>query len=307
MHPRNRHQDRYDLPALTAAYPALRPFVRSSPAGAPTVDFADPAAVRALNAALLKSWYGLERWELPAGALCPPVPGRADHVHHAADLLAGDNGGKVPRGDGVRVLDVGVGANCIYPIIGRGEYGWRFVGVDVDEAALAAAWKTVEADPNLRAGVALRRQKAPERIIKGVVREDERFDLSLCNPPFNASPEEVSAGALRKRRNLGLSEAAPANFGGEARELWCPGGESAFIGRLIEESAGLARQVLWFSTLVSKSASLPPARGALKAAKALEAREIDVEHGQKKSRLLAWTFHDAAARQAWRRKRWARA
>jgi 23S rRNA (adenine1618-N6)-methyltransferase len=44
----------------------------------------------------------------------------------------------------VRVLDIGVGANCVYPLIGHAEYGWRFLGVDIDEAALANAQANFE-------------------------------------------------------------------------------------------------------------------------------------------------------------------
>lgn len=35
--------------------------------------------------------------------------------------------------------DIVVGANCIYPIIGEAEYGWSFVGSDIDPIALSAA------------------------------------------------------------------------------------------------------------------------------------------------------------------------
>ncbi|MBD9249955.1 MAG: DUF890 domain-containing protein [Cronobacter sakazakii] len=53
MHPRNRHHSRYDFDALTESCPALGAFVRPSPAGEPTIDFADPQAVKTLNQALL--------------------------------------------------------------------------------------------------------------------------------------------------------------------------------------------------------------------------------------------------------------
>jgi 23S rRNA (adenine1618-N6)-methyltransferase len=54
----------------------------------------------------------------PANYLCPPIPAVADYLHYLADLLADGSGG-VPRGIKVRALDVGVGANCIYPLLGH--------------------------------------------------------------------------------------------------------------------------------------------------------------------------------------------
>ncbi|MEE6801750.1 RlmF-related methyltransferase, partial [Escherichia coli O8:H10] len=113
LHPRNRHRSRYDLDALCIDEPNLRGFIIATPAGEPTVNFADPEAVKALNKALLAHFYGVKHWDIPDGFLCPPVPGRADYIHHLADLLAETSvDGAIPRQ--TSVLDIGTGANCIY-------------------------------------------------------------------------------------------------------------------------------------------------------------------------------------------------
>ena len=122
MHPRNRHQGRYDFARLVKGCPELAAFVVATPRGETSIDFADPVAVQMLNRALLKDFYGISHWEIPPGYLSPPIPGRADYVHRLAELLRA-KGGSYPRGASTRVLDVGVGANCIYPIIGHAEYG----------------------------------------------------------------------------------------------------------------------------------------------------------------------------------------
>ena len=104
--------------------------------------------------------YGIEHWDIPADYLCPPIPGRADYLHHLADLLATSNGGEIPRGKGVAILDVGVGANCIYPIVGLREYGWRFTGSEIDPVSLNSAKMIVEMNPTLRNSVRLRLQNS---------------------------------------------------------------------------------------------------------------------------------------------------
>lgn len=288
MHPRNKHAEGYDFAALTKSVPELAAFVRPSPSRRPTIDFADPAAVKALNRALLKVFYGVEHWDIPPGYLCPPVPGRADYIHAAADLLASTNGGEIPRGDAVRVFDVGIGANCIYPIIGRAEYGWRFTGSDIDPAALARAEKTIAANASLRGGVDLRRQTAPS-VLEGLIRPGETFELTICNPPFNASLAEAQARTRRKWENLKRPETM-RNFGGQAAELWTPGGESAFAWRMIAESAALGERVRWFTTLIAESDHLPGVLKALKRVKPADTRVIELSHGLKKSRIVAWTF-----------------
>lgn len=284
LHPRNRFRTRYDLPQLVACSPALAAFVKTNAHGDASIDFADPQAVKALNQALLRQAYGLQHWDIPPGCLCPPIPGRSDYLHHLADLIS------LRRGPQIRVLDVGTGANCIYPLIGASEHGWSFVGAETDAVALRWAKKLVASNPNVAALIECRLQKSVMKCFQGIIQPGEHFDLTMCNPPFHASAAEAAAGSQRKLRNLGGKKDV-LNFGGQANELWCEGGELAFIRRMIEESVAFARSCGWFTTLVSKSAHLPRLEKALRQMKAAEVRVIDMTQGQKKSRILAWRFH----------------
>ncbi|MGE8068916.1 23S rRNA (adenine(1618)-N(6))-methyltransferase RlmF [Pseudomonas sp. NPDC089569] len=303
LHPRNRHQGRYDFPALIKSTPELAKFVIINPYGKESIDFANPDAVRVFNRALLKAFYGIAHWDIPTDYLCPPVPGRADYVHFLADLLADGNDGVIPRGASVKVLDVGVGANCIYPLIGHSDYRWHFTGSDIDATAIAAARAIVQAN-GLNKSIQIRQQGNRKHILLNLLEADERFELTMCNPPFHASLEEATRGSSRKWRALGKADPKRKlpvlNFGGQAAELWCEGGEVRFVTQLISESAQVARQVLWFSTLVSKASNLPAIQTALNKAGALESRVVEMGQGQKQSRLVAWTFQTPAEQQAWR-------
>lgn len=294
LHPRNRHQGRYDFAQLTEASPDLSAFLIRTPRDDTSIDFRNPVAVRALNRALLKLDYGISHWDIPDGYLCPPVPGRADYLHAIADLIAGSHNGTIPRGPSVRVLDIGVGANCIYPLIGHAEYGWHFVGTDIDPDALNAAKAIVDAN-DLSHAIELRQQTERGSIFNGVLREADRFDLTLCNPPFHASAEDAARGSERKWQNLdGRSRGAKAspslNFGGQANELWCTGGEASFLRRMIRESVDYANQVQWFSSLVAKSEHLTAIRKQLLKIGAKDVRVIAMAQGSKQSRFVAWTF-----------------
>jgi 23S rRNA (adenine1618-N6)-methyltransferase len=294
LHPRNRHRARYDFKQLIEACPALGPFVSLNPHGNESIDFANPSAVKTLNQAILKAFYGISYWDIPSGYLCPPIPGRADYIHHLADLLASDRNGDIPRGASIRALDIGVGANCVYPIIAHAEYGWRFVGSDIDAKAIKAAKQVIQANPHLKDSVELRLQRNPSNLFEGILQRGERFDLTLCNPPFHASLREAREGTQRKWRNLGKEnhsrESPTLNFGGQGRELWCPGGEAEFVRRMIEESAEISDQCRWFTTLVSRASTLPSVHRALKKVEATDVRVIDMAQGQKKSRIVAWRF-----------------
>lgn len=311
MHPRNKNADGYDLAALTATSAALARFHKTTPDGKATIDFANPAAVKALNRAILMHHYGVKGWEIPEGYLCPPIPGRADYIHALADLLASCNKKTIPTGPGVRALDVGTGANLVYPLIGHAEYGWSFLGTDIDEAALANARKILSKNPELEVSIELRHQPVWDNIFTGLLRSGENFDVSLCNPPFHNSPDEVLAVSQRKWNNLGKPGAKKGsaqprlNFGGGGTELWCNGGERAFVKSMIEQSTQIPKRVLWFTTLLSKADNLVHIEAELKKAKVVESRILPMTQGQKQSRIVAWTFCANGEREKWRRERWA--
>ena len=292
LHPRNRFRAGYDFPKLVASSPPLAAFVAPNAYGHASIDYADPGAVKALNQALLKSAYGITAWDVPPGYLCPPIPGRSDYLHYLADLLESERRAARSRRRPIAVLDIGTGANCIYPLIGASEYGWRFVGSEFDRVALRWAKKVVAANPALSDLIDCRLQASPLECFNGVVQPGETFDLSMCNPPFHASAAAAAEGNRRKRRNLGGGARASArlNFGGTAGELWCEGGELAFVRRMIAQSAERAALCRWFTTLVSKSTHLPRLYQSLRHVGAAEVRTIEMAQGQKTSRILAWTF-----------------
>lgn len=308
LHPRNRHQGHYDLPRLSRALPALKPHIISSADAGMTINFADPLAVKTLNSALLLQQYGIASWDVPDGYLCPAVPGRADYIHTLADLLGESHDGKIPTGTSLRGLDIGTGANVIYPLLGWVEYQWQWIGSDIDPAALNSAQRILNANPAAQQQISLRHQANPAHIFTGLVQSNEQFDFTLCNPPFHASVAAAAESNRRKRRNLTKpptgAEQAPLNFGGRHNELACVGGEAGFLERMVDESAVIANQVFWFTSLVSKAANLPALRKQLTRLGARDVRIMPMAQGQKRSRLLAWTFLDKKQRRAWRRSRW---
>jgi len=306
LHPRNKHRGRYDFKALIASCPELSPFVRLNEYNDESIDFANAEAVMLLNKALLKHYYGIDEWSIPKGYLCPPIPGRADYIHHLSDLLASCNKGIIPLGDKIKCLDIGVGANCIYPIIGSKEYGWSFVGSDVEKVALQSAKKIIELNTSLKGKVELRLQTNEKDIFLGVVRKDDFFDLTVCNPPFHSSFDEAQAGTLRKLSNLNRRRITKAtlNFGGKNKELWCEGGEEKFVQKMIIQSKQISFSCLWFSTLISKSSNLKSVYATLKKTEALEVKTIPMAQGNKASRFVAWTFLTKELQQKWVNTRW---
>jgi 23S rRNA (adenine1618-N6)-methyltransferase len=306
LHPRNRHRERYDFKALVISCPELSQFVRLNNFNDYSIDFFNPEAVKMLNKALLKHFYCINNWDIPQNYLCPPIPGRADYIHHIADLLGSFCNGRIPAGNQIKCLDVGVGANCVYPIIGNKEYGWSFAGSDIDPVAIESASKIIELNPILKGKIELRLQHNPRNIFQGIIQNDEQFDLTICNPPFHSSPEEAQSGTLRKLSNLKHKKitGATLNFGGRNNELWCEGGEAKFVSDLISQSKTFSTSCFWFSALISKQSNLKISYNALEKAKAAEVRTIPMSQGNKISRIIAWTFLSHEQQKKWVDTKW---
>jgi 23S rRNA (adenine1618-N6)-methyltransferase len=280
LHPKNKHKSGYDFPKMIKSYPALLPFVVKKPDNTETINFSDPKAVVALNAALLKTYYNVDHWQIPLGYLCPPIPGRADYIHHIAELIKSDSK--------LSMLDIGVGANCIYPLIAHSEYDWTAVGSDIDEVALNNAQSIIDKN-KLNAAISLRLQKNPAKIFDGIIHPEDYFHFTICNPPFHASAEDAAHASNRKNQNLGHKK-NNLNFGGKNSELWCEGGEIEFITKMIHESVNYKKNVHWFTSLVSRYESLPFLLDELNKLGIKTVRTLDMAQGQKKSRILAWSF-----------------
>lgn len=293
LHPRNKHRARYDFAQLIQANPALAMHVKLNQYGDASIDFSDALAVRALNQALLKQFYDVAVWDIPKHYLCPPIPGRVDYLHYMADLIRETHAELAANPQSIRVLDIGVGANVIYPLLGQREYGWQFVGADVNAEALKNAQSIVDTNA-LSSVIELRLQTSPASIFKGIIQPGEMYTFTMCNPPFHASLADAQAGTQRKWRGLGKQGASKKsvvlNFGGQSAELYCAGGEEAFVTAMVNESKQFASQSLWFTTLVSKAATLPALYRVLKKINARSVKTIAMAQGQKQSRIVAWTF-----------------
>ena len=284
MHPKNIHSNGYNLRELTKSHQALNNFIKLNEHGIETIDFSNPEAVFHLNKAILLADYQIEDWQVPANYLCPPIPGRADYIHFLNDLIE-DKASKV------RGLDVGVGANCIYPILGNKIYNWKMVGSDINKASVDSAKVNIKLNSGLSKFIEIRHQEDASNIFKNIILSSEFFDFTMCNPPFHASKEEAEKGSLKKLKNLNITTDQRLNFGGKANELWCNGGEALFIKRMIKESINFKDQVGWFTCLVSKKEHLAKLQKQLTKLKA-EQKIIPMNQGQKKSRILAWRFSD---------------
>ncbi|GLU02758.1 hypothetical protein SLE2022_199960 [Rubroshorea leprosula] len=328
IHPKNKYSENPpDFALLASLYPSFEPFVFYSRDGRPRIDWTDFNATRELTRVLLLHDHGLNWW-IPDGQLCPTVPNRSNYIHWIEDLLASDIIPK-PHGDNynVRGFDIGTGANCIYPLLGASLLGWSFVASDMTDVALEWAERNVKSNPHISNLIEIRKVRHCEEslpiqessndenisneskvdvreggnetkaspsssfdvpaaadksyrgppILLDMVQDGETFDFCMCNPPFFENIEE--AGLNPK-----------TSCGGTPGEMVCPGGEKAFIARIIEDSIALKHTFRWYSSMVGRKVNLKFLISKLREVGATIVKTTEFVQGQTCRWGLAWSF-----------------
>ncbi len=282
LHPKNKHNKGYDFEKLLKFNPSLEEFIIKNDHGNLSIDFSNPKAVKELNRALLFSEYKIRFWGFSDDNLCPPIPGRVDYIHHISDLLSSTN-----NKENSKILDIGTGATCIYPLLGNAEYNWNFVGTDIDRDSLVSAQRIID-NNQLNDKIELRFQPDKNRILKGILKENDIFSITMCNPPFYRSAAEAIGANNRKSRNLGNN--AVRNFAGNNNELWYVGGEKAFLHNYLYESSLYPKASKWFTSLVSNKDNVKSLERSSEKLGVKEFKIILMHHGNKVTRIVAWRF-----------------
>ncbi|GAB5563822.1 MAG: 23S rRNA (adenine(1618)-N(6))-methyltransferase RlmF [Winogradskyella sp.] len=294
MHKNNLHSKGYDFETLIQRYPKLISYVFANKYGSETIDFSNPDAVKTLNSALLKTYYSINYWEFSDDNLCPPIPGRVEYIHVLYDLLKSSNLNK-----SIKVLDIGTGATCIYPLLGTSIYNWHFIASEIDKNSFKNANHIVQKN-NLQSLIELRLQTKSESILDGILDASEVVTATMCNPPFYKNESEAIENTSRKLKGLGkTNKGFVRNFSGTSNELWYKGGEKAFLHNYIYQSSKLRTNCFWYTSLVSKKELIKDLKKSLKKLGATEIKLLDVSLGNKISRVVAWTFLTKKEQQHW--------
>ncbi len=294
MHKNNIHSKGYNFQILTKLVPKLEDYVFTNSFGNETIDFSIPKAVKLLNTALLKAHYGIVYWEFSDANLCPPIPGRAEYIHVLGTLLK-----RCGLNKNIKVLDIGTGASCIYPLLGKASYGWDFIASEIDESALKSAQNIIDKN-NFSDVIRLRYQDNEQHILKGVIGAEEKLSATMCNPPFFKDEAHANESTLLKQKGLGKqTRKIVRNFSGTASELWYPGGEKAFVHNYLYQSSLFKSNCFWFTCLVSRTQHVLSMETSLKKLGATDFRILQISLGNKKSRVVAWTFLSEKEQAQW--------
>ncbi|KAF8630961.1 hypothetical protein AX17_005317 [Amanita inopinata Kibby_2008] len=268
MHHRNPYRQPLDFVALAEAYEPLKAHLRAANSchGEFTIDFKNADSQRRLTEALLYRDFDI-KVILPDERLCPPVPNRLNYILWLQDIIrAHKNYIDSPDSD-INGIDIGTGASAIYPLLGcRLEGKWRFTATD--------RIHLIKTD----------RQKP---ILWPLELEPTRsFDFTMCNPPFYESTDEM----LRSAEAKGLPPNAVCT--GADIEMITPGGELAFVGRMVKESEKYRTRCRWYTSMLGKLSSVTQLVKSLKTSSISNYAITEFIQGQTRRWAIAWSFTD---------------
>jgi 23S rRNA (adenine1618-N6)-methyltransferase len=225
---------------LAEEFPDFRKYLKKLDNGEFSLDWKNDNAMRELCKVLLEKDFGIKFWEIPQGYLIPTITSRCNYINWIHDIL--EQNGILNRTENIRGLDIGTGANCIYPLLGYSLYKWEFKASDINPISIDNAQNILD-NNNFGDKITLKLQKDEFCIFYNVLELGEKFDFSMSNPPY-FSEDEV------KHDNPNTVCVY------DDREVYCKGGEKEFIERMINESYYFRYDVEWFTTLVGKKINL---------------------------------------------------
>lgn len=243
MHPENKYfENPPDFKLLAAKYPLFDKFVFQNKFGSFSINWKDRNALKELTRTLLIEDFNLSYWDIPDGYLIPSITSRCNYIHWIKDLLNSDEF-DLDKNEKIIGIDIGTGANCIYPLLGHQIFNWDFKASDINEESLNIA-ETIVEENNLKSFITLCHQHDSFKIFENIIKKNDFFFFSMCNPPYFSLEEEI--------KHDNPNTACEYN----SKEVYCEGGEFKFIIRMIEESEKFKFNVLWFTTLIGKKITL---------------------------------------------------
>ncbi|RDL30837.1 uncharacterized protein BP5553_10182 [Venustampulla echinocandica] len=280
------------------------------------LDFSNPESVKQLTTALLKRDFGL-KISLPPDRLCPPVPNRLNYLLWIQGLLDTTSSNYSDAYDPQREvfgLDIGTGASCIYPMIGCTQRPkWRFAAtgrprnslitlkllriilLDIDEKSLQFATQNIEQN-GLQNRIKLLQTQRSDPLLPLDIMRIENIDFSMCNPPFYESKADMLTSAAVKQRPPFTA------CTGSENEMVTPGGEVAFVSRMINQSLVLRERVQWYTSMLGKFSSLATLIEELKKNGIENYAATEFVQGNRTRRwAIAWSFDDLRPRMAFSR------
>jgi 23S rRNA (adenine1618-N6)-methyltransferase len=162
----------------------------------------------------------------------------------------------------------------------------------VDEESITYARKNIALN-NLQHRVKVLKRKPGDNLVPLDELGIHSVTFVMANPPFYSSADELASSAAKKSK--------PPNSActGAPVEMVCPGGETSFVGRILDESLKLRNRVRWYTALLGKAVSVEAMVKRLREHNIDNYAVTELLQGHKTRRwAIGWSFGDLRPSQA---------
>ena len=190
-----------------------------------------------MDKSILNYYFNIKYYYIPKGFLIPPIPSRINYINLINSIIA-----KLIKDIDIKNIigiDIGTGANIIYPILGYSIYKWKFICTEINKEAYNNA-KLILQKNNLENNINIIKQNNKDNIFISILNRENKYIFSMCNPPYYNYENEIKLED-KKRDN-------EYNFD----EIYYKNGEYGFFQRYFEESICYKNNVFLYTILIGK-------------------------------------------------------
>lgn len=190
-----------------------------------------------MDKSILNYYFNIKYYDIPKGFLIPPIPSRINYINLINSIIT-----KLINDIDIKNIigiDIGTGANIIYPILGYSIYKWKFICTEINREAFNNA-KLILQKNNLENNINIIKQNNKDNIFISILNRENKYIFSMCNPPYYNYENEIKLED-KKRDN-------EYNFD----EIYYKNGEYGFFQRYFEESICYKNNVFLYTILIGK-------------------------------------------------------
>ena len=190
-----------------------------------------------MDKSILNYYFDIKYYDIPNGFLIPPIPSRINYINLINSIIT-----KLIKDIDIKNIigiDIGTGANIIYPILGYSIYKWKFICTEINKEAYNNA-KLILQKNNLENNINIIKQNNKDNIFISILNRENKYIFSMCNPPYYNYENEIKLED-KKRDN-------EYNFD----EIYYKNGEFGFFQRYFEESICYKNNVFLYTILIGK-------------------------------------------------------
>ena len=190
-----------------------------------------------MDKSILNYYFDIKYYDIPKGFLIPPIPSRINYINLINSIIT-----KLIKDIDIKNIigiDIGTGANIIYPILGYSIYKWKFICTEINKEAYNNA-KLILQKNNLENNINIIKQNNKDNIFISILNRENKYIFSMCNPPYYNYENEIKLED-KKRDN-------EYNFD----EIYYKNGEYGFFQRYFEESICYKNNVFLYTILIGK-------------------------------------------------------